>query len=105
MGRVIVIPYGPSQTLIPAPYFCRLVSNKCVELMWSLLPVAAWNEAMSVVVFLCLGLTMDVGQIVQQVLRQSMEQEVLDRLYQLVGMHRCCTEDIPCSFGGCAGLR
>lgn len=85
MGRVIVIPYGPSQTLIPAPYFCRLVSNKCVELMWSLLPVAAWNEAMSVVVFLCLGLTMDVGQIVQQVLRQSMEQEVLDRLYQLVG--------------------
>ena len=85
MGRIVVVPYGPSQTLIPAPYFCRLVSNKCVELLWSLLPVAAWSQAVSDVVFVCLGLTMDVGQIVQQVLRQSMEQEVLDRLYQLVG--------------------
>ena len=85
MGRIIVIPYGPSRTLIPAPYFCRLVASKCVDLTWSLLSVSNWSTAFSALVFVCLGMTVDVALIIQQLLHQPIEPASLDKLYVLAG--------------------
>lgn len=85
MGRIVVIPYGPSRTLIPAPYFCRLVASKCVDLVWSLLTVSTWNTPFSSLVFVCLGMSVDIALIIQQLLRQPIEPLALDRLYILAG--------------------
>ena len=85
MGRVVIIPYGPNFTLIPAPYLSRLIASKCTELVWSLLESREWKECVTNSVFSLSNFVFNTSKIVQALSRQPVDLSVLDHLYYLVG--------------------
>ena len=85
MGRIIEIPYGPGKSMIPAPYYSRLISSKCTELMWSLLPVKAWNTVINSCVSICCGMCVTTDTIIQRLIQQPIDYSACDELYLIAG--------------------
>lgn len=85
MGRIVVIPYGPTKMLIPAPYFARLIASKCQDLIWAMLPSSEWNRCIMTTVFASSNLAVNVSSVVRHVLQQPVEESALNELYVVAG--------------------
>lgn len=85
MGKTIVVPYGPIQALIPAPYYSRLIATKCTEFIWTLLQSKKWNATIMGVAFICSGMCVSVNSIMQKLVHQPIDYSALNNLYLLVG--------------------
>ena len=85
MGRVVMIPYGPNYTLIPAPYFSRLIASKCIDLVWVLLDSREWKDCITNSVFSLSSFVFNSTNIIPALSRQPVDLSVLNHLYYLVG--------------------
>ena len=85
MGKTIIVPYGPIQALIPAPYYARLIATKCTELIWTLLQSKRWNGTIMNAAFICSGMCVSVNSIVQKLVHQPIDYAALSGLYLLAG--------------------
>ena len=85
MGKTIIVPYGPIQALIPAPYYSRLIATKSTELIWTLLQSKRWNAAIMNTAYICSGMCVSVNSIVQKLAHQPIDYSSLSSLYLLAG--------------------